>query len=115
MNPTPRFLQGIIAFTGHGINEARPLDPPLTYTVRVDAQAQCVYFRGGNTTDELICVVLLKDDQPMRLFPIGARDAIHVPLRITEELLSDTRLDVHIAAPAGTKGTVVVDLGLLEL
>jgi len=51
----------------------------------------------------------------MRLFPIGARDAIHVPLRITEKLLSDIQLDVHIAAPAGTERTVVIDLGLLEL
>jgi hypothetical protein len=51
----------------------------------------------------------------MRLFPIGARQAIHIPLRVTEDLLSETRLEVHISAPKGVAGTVVVDLGLLEL
>ncbi len=113
MDATPRFLQAISAFRGHGLDEYLPLDPPLTYTVPDEAQAQCVYFRGGNSADQLICVVLVRDGRPMRLFPIGARAAIHLPLRVTEDLMSDTHLEVQVAAPEGVAGTVVVDLGLL--
>jgi assimilatory nitrate reductase catalytic subunit len=111
----PRFLQAVRGFVGEGIDEYLPLTPPLAYVVPPDRSAQCVYFRGGNSTDELICVVLTRDGEPMRLFPIGARASVHVPLRIVEDLLTDTRLEVHIAAPAGCAGTVVIDLGLLEL
>ncbi len=115
MDATPRFLQTIAEFDGRGLDDYFPLDPPLSYTVPEGAQAQCVYFRGGNSTDELVCIVLLRDGRPMRLFPIGARQAIHFPLRVTEDLLSETRLDVHISAPKGVSGSVVIDLGLLEL
>lgn len=115
MDAIPRFLQAISPFHGKGLDDYYPLDPPLEYTVPEPVQAQCVYFRGGNSSDQLICVVLLRDDRPMRLFPIGARDAIHIPLRVTEDLLSDTRLEVHVAAPDGAEGTVIIDIGLLEL
>jgi len=112
---TPRFLQAIRGFTGAGLDEYVSFDPPIAYTVPEGAHAQCVYFRGGNNSDELACVVLTRDGEPMRLFPIGAQGAIHVPLRITEDLLTETHLELHIAAPSGTVGTVVLDLGLLEL
>jgi hypothetical protein len=112
---TPRFVQAIRPFVGKGLDEYLPFDPPLRYAVPDHASAQCVYFRGGNHSDALVCVVLTCDDAPMRLFPIGAQDAIHVPLRITEDLLSDHILELHVAAPAGTEGTVIVDLGILEV
>jgi assimilatory nitrate reductase catalytic subunit len=115
VDATPRFLQAIASFEGRGLDDYFPLDPPLGYTVPEGSQAQCVYFRGGNGSDELICIVLVRDERPMRLFPIGARQAIHIPLRVTEDLLSETRLEVHVSAPKGVTGTVVVDLGLLEL
>jgi hypothetical protein len=115
VDATPRFLQTITTFSGVGLDDYNPLEPPLTYTVPPDAQTQCVYFRGGNSSDELICVVLVRDGRPMRLFPIGARQAIHVPLRVTEDLLSDTTIEVQLAAPPGSRGTVVIDVGLLEL
>ncbi len=115
MEVTPRFLQAISRFEGRGLDEYFPIDPPLAYTVPEGAQAQCVYFRGGNSSDELVCVVLVRDGRPMRLFPIGARAAIHVPLRVTEDLMSDTHLEVHLSAPEGCRGTVVIDLGVLEL
>jgi assimilatory nitrate reductase catalytic subunit len=51
----------------------------------------------------------------MRLFPLGAQASIHVPLRITESLVTDSELELHVSAPAGVEGTVVVDLGILEL
>jgi assimilatory nitrate reductase catalytic subunit len=108
-------VQAVRPFVGVGLDDYRPLDPPLTYLVPPECSAQCVYFRGGNSTDELICVVLTRDGELMRLFPIGARSAIHVQLRIVEDLLTDTRLELHVAAPLGCAGMVVIDLGMLEI
>ncbi|HET9772368.1 MAG TPA: molybdopterin oxidoreductase [Acidimicrobiia bacterium] len=115
MQPEPRFLQAIRSFSGRGLDEYLPFEPPLVYRVPDGREAQCVYFRGGNSSGELICVVLTRDGEPMRLFPVGARSSVHVPLRITENLLTDTELELHVAAPPGIRGTVVVDLGILEL
>lgn len=115
MEPTPRFVQAIRTYEGAGLDEYLPFDPPLRYTVPPGASAQCVYLRGGNSGGELACVVLTRDGVPMRLFPIGARESIHVPLRITEDLLTESVLELHAAAPAGAQGTLVIDLGLLEL
>jgi assimilatory nitrate reductase catalytic subunit len=115
VQPTPRFLQAIRTFEGRGLDEYLAFDPPLAYRVPAAREAQCVYFRGGNSAAELICVVLTRDGEPMRLFPIGARAAVHIPLRITENLLTDTELELHISAPRTVRGTVVLDLGILEL
>jgi assimilatory nitrate reductase catalytic subunit len=38
-----------------------------------------------------------------------------VPLRITEELLTESELELHVAAPEGVSGTIVLDLGILEI
>jgi hypothetical protein len=37
-----------------------------------------------------------------------------VALRVVEDLLADTVLEVFVAAPEGLTGTVIVDLGLVE-
>ncbi|MEN4473015.1 molybdopterin oxidoreductase [Mycolicibacterium cosmeticum] len=111
----PRFLQGAFAFEGAGLDKPVLLDPSLSYVVPAGAVTQPVYFRGGNSTDELITVVLYRDGVPMRFFPIGAKGATHVALRVVEDLLGDTVLELHVAAPAGVTGTVVVDLGLVEI
>jgi hypothetical protein len=63
----------------------------------------------------MIAVVLFRDGKPMRYFPIAARGATHVALRVVEDLLGDTVLELHVAAPSGCSGTVVVDLGLVEV
>ena len=115
VQPTPRFLQAVRPFVGEGLDDYVVLDPIVEYRVPDGASAQCVYFRGGNSSDELVCVVLLQDDEPLRLFPLGAKASMHVPLRITEDLLTDTVLRLAVSAPAGVTGTVVVDLGILEL
>jgi len=115
VDPTPRFLQAIRAFAGSGLDEYLGFDPPLTYQVPDGASAQCVYFRGGNSADELVCVVLTRNGAPMRLFPIGAKASVHIPLRITEALLTDSELELHVSAPVGVEGSVVVDLGILEM
>lgn len=115
MHSTPRFLQGIYAFTGQGQNKPGPVDPALTYTVPVGKTAQALYFRGGNSSAELITVVLMRDGKPMRYFPIGARGDMHVPLRVVEDIDSGTVLEVHLAAPEELTGTLVVDFGLVEV
>ncbi len=60
-------------------------------------------------------MALLRDGVPMRLFPVGARGAVHVPLRIVEDVEAPSSLELRIAAPDGVTGTVVVDLGLVEV
>lgn len=112
---TPRFLQGAFAFEGAGLDKPELIDDSLRYVVPAGAIAQPVYFRGGNSTDELITVVLFRDGAPMRYFPIAAKCATHVALRVVEDLLGDTVLELCVAAPAGISGTVVVDLGLVEI
>jgi len=115
MHSTPRFLQGIFPFEGQGVDKPAPLHEALTYTVPMGITTQPLYFRGGNSTDELVTVVLVRDGAPMRYFPIGARDAVHVALAVVEDLDDDTVLELHLAAREGLSGTVVVDLGLVEV
>ena len=115
MHTTPRFLQGVYAFEGKGLDQPVPLDGTLTYVVPDGAVAQAVYFRGGNSSAELISAVLIRDGRPMRYFPIGAKSDVHVPLRVVEDLDSGTAVELWVAAPTGVSGTVVLDLGLVEV
>jgi hypothetical protein len=115
MHTTSRFLQGSYHFEGQGLCKPVPIDPALTYTVAPGMTGQALYFRGGNSTDEMITIVLMRDGKPMRYFPIGARDGTHVPLRVVEDLISYTQIELHVAAPEGCVGIVVIDLGLLEV
>jgi assimilatory nitrate reductase catalytic subunit len=115
MHTTPRFMQGSYHFEGQGLCKPVLIDPALTYTVAPGTTAQALYFRGGNSTDEMIAVLLMRDGKPMRYFPIGARDGTHVPLRVVEDLISCTQIELHIAAPEGCVEIVVVDFGLLEV
>jgi assimilatory nitrate reductase catalytic subunit len=112
---TARFLQGIFPFTGQGLEKPVPLDDALRYVVPFGVTAQALYFRGGNSSDELAVVVLLREGVPMRYFPIGARSDNHVPLRVVEDLDGGTVLELHLAAPEGVQGHVVVDFGLVEV
>jgi hypothetical protein len=112
---TPRFLQGPFDFEGNGLDKPLLIDESLRYVVPVGAVTQPVYFRGGNSSDDMISVVLSRDGKPMRYFPIAARGATHVALRVVEDLLADTILELFVAAPAGCTGTVIVDLGLVEV
>jgi hypothetical protein len=111
---TARFLQGAFEFQGSGYDKPLLLHESLSYVVPAGATTQPVYFRGGNSSDEMISVVLFRDGKAMRYFPIAAKGATHVALRVVEDLLADTVLELHIAAPDRTVGSVVVDLGLVE-
>jgi assimilatory nitrate reductase catalytic subunit len=109
-----RFLQGVYPFEGRGLDEPFLLSPELTYSVPRDTEAQLVYFRGGNASDGLVTAIIVRDGEPMRYFPIGAQAATHVPLRVVEDLLAETQLEVHLAAGVGA-GMVVIDVGLVEV
>jgi len=111
----PRLLQGIYQFEGDGLQTPSLLDPALTYTVPAGNEAQFVYFRGGNSSPELVCAIVMRDGTPMRYFPMGARASTHVALRVVEDLLAETRIEIHLAAPAGTSGHVFIDVGLVEI
>jgi assimilatory nitrate reductase catalytic subunit len=115
VHTTPRFLQCAVGFTGLGLDKPVPLHPSLRYVVPDGVTAQPVYLRGGNATDELVCLVLVRDGRTVRWFPIGAKGAMHVPLRVVEDLPAGTVVEVQLTAPEGLTGTVVVDLGLVEI
>jgi hypothetical protein len=115
METTPRFLQGTFPFSGDGLDKAKLLATTLTYLVPGDKRSQLIYFRGGNSSAELIVLTLMRDGKPMRIFPIGAKAATHVSLAVVEDLMPDTKVEVFVAAPAGTSGDVVLDIGLLEI
>lgn len=111
---SPRFLQGAYDFDGAGYDKPVPLGESLRYTVPAGATTQPVYFRGGNSAKQMVTVILYRDGAPMRYFPIAAKGATHVALRVVEDLLADTVLELYVAAPEDATGTVVVDLGLVE-
>lgn len=113
MNSRPRFLQGVFSFEGKGLGAIALLDPALTYVVPPDHEAQLVYFRGGNASDQLVNVVIMRDGEPMRYFPIAANGATHVPLRIVDDLLAETKIEVFVGAEGS--GQLIVDLGLVEI
>jgi hypothetical protein len=115
METTPRFIQGIFPFTGAGLDKAALLGTTTTYMVPGDKRSQLIYLRAGNSSGELIVLTLLRDGKPMRLFPIGAKSAMHVSLAVVEDLEPDTRLEVFVAAPAGVGGSIALDVGLLEI
>ena len=110
----PRFIQGVISFVGGGYSRPVPLQGAST-TIAADKRAQPLYFRGGNSTNEMITVVLTRDGKPMRYFPIGAKASEHVQLAVVEDVQPETRLELVVLAPEGLTGTVVVDLGLVEI
>jgi hypothetical protein len=115
MNPAPQFIQGVFSFEGRGFDSPLPLDPPAAYKVPRDKRAQPIYVRGGNSSDQLIVLLLLRDGKVMRYFPIGARSDMHVSLAVVEDIFPETELEIQLAAPKGATGVAIVDFGVYEL
>ena len=80
MHTQPGFLQGIFPFEGQGLEKTVPIDESLRYVVPFGTAGQALYFRGGNSSDALVTVVLVRGGVPMRYFPIGAQASTHVAL-----------------------------------
>ena|SRR5438477_271838 len=115
MSETPKFIQGVYSFRGAGLDQAAPLQPAATYQVPFDKRAQLVYLRAGNSTDEMIVVSLKRGKDTLRLFPIGAKGSVHVPLAILEDIDPDSQLELCVGAKEGLAGLVVIDMGLVEV
>jgi hypothetical protein len=111
----PKFLQGIFAFTGAGYDSPVPVSAALDYVVPATKRAQLIYFRGGNSSAEMVAVILLLDGAPIRYFPIAAHGSVHVPLAVVEDLEPDQTVTLALAAPPGLQGTLVIDTGLIEI
>ena len=111
----PRFLQGVFPFAGRGMFSAIPLDDTLSYIVPSGKMAEVVYFRAGNLSDDLIYMALWADDKAIRYFPIGPKADIHVPLAIVDPHPAGTHLQIGFAAPHGLTGTIILDVGIVEI
>lgn len=112
---TPRFLQGAFPFVGAGITERVSLSNEAEYTVPESRTAEVLYLRAGNHTGSLIYLTLCANNRPIRYFPLGNGEAIHIPLAIVETHPAGTTLSLQISAARGEEGLVIIDLGLLEL
>ena len=114
IDSVPKFINGVLPFTGRGYKQPLPLELPA-YVVPSDKRAQLIYFRAGNSSSDLIYLSLVKDGSVMRYFPVGAKSAEHVSLAVVEDIGPDTKLEVLVGAAQGSAGVVVLDLGLLEI
>lgn len=83
--------------------------PPFLDSARVRL------VRGGRLSDDLVYICVTANGTPIRYFPTGPKGDAHVMLAIVEQHLAGVRLDVCLAAPRGLVGSVVVDVGFIEL
>jgi hypothetical protein len=83
------------------------------YEVPAGKKAKLVYVRAGNSSAEMVTLLLTKNSRPMRYFPVGAKASYHVSLAVTEDIISESELEILLAAPEGLEGTVVVDFGFM--
>ncbi|MBV9850339.1 MAG: molybdopterin oxidoreductase [Armatimonadetes bacterium] len=111
----PRFLQGVYPFAGRGAFDLGPLHDDLCYAVPPGAAAEVVYVRAGNLSDDLLYLALSVNGTPVRYFPVGPKSDFHVPLAIVESYPAGSRVEICVAAPRGLTGTVVVDVGIVEV
>jgi assimilatory nitrate reductase catalytic subunit len=108
------FLQGIFPFDGAGLEKAVPIHSQLSRFVPDGVINQTLYFRGGNSSTELVTVVLMRDGVPMRYFPIAAKGDVHVPLRVVEDIDGGSLIELRLLADVGVTGYVVIDMGMVE-
>ncbi len=111
----PQFLQGVYSFDGRGLTNPFSLSSELSYTVPAGKRGQMVYFRGGNSSAELIYAVLMRDGQPMRYFPMGRALGRACAARCRGGSAPSTKIEVYLAAPEHVSGSVVFDIGLVEI
>lgn len=115
MASTPKFIQGVFAYKGAGLDTPKPLGPRALYQVPSYKRAQLIYVRVGNTAPELVTLLFTRDSRAMRYFPVGAKSAYHVSLAVTEDMFPESQLELLIAAPEDLEGHIVVDFGLMEI
>jgi hypothetical protein len=107
----PILLQVLTTIEGRGLETPQPLG--LSYTVPPGRTAGMLYFRAGSTVSGMLNISVLRDGKLMRYFPVAPNSAIHVSLAIVEELPEGTRIEI-VAAAEGS-GTLILDIGYLEV
>jgi len=113
--PSARFIQAVVPFQGRGLQDPVPLGGVASYQAPSNKRAQLVYFRAGHSLDAFVYVALHRDGKVVRLFPLGAQGAIHVPLAVVEDIEPGSKLEVFLGAPEGAAGTLVLDIGIVEV
>jgi assimilatory nitrate reductase catalytic subunit len=111
----PVYLQGVFPFMGNGLLQPGLLHPDLRVTMPPGRYSRLAYFRAGNAADTLIYLSVLVGGKVHRYFPIGPQSHTHVALAIRESFPAGTRIEIHLAAPDGVLGTVIVDAGLVTM
>ena len=115
METTPRFLNGVFPFTGSGPGQVGAARHRAGLH-RAGGQALAADLLPRRQQQRRAGLLsLMRDGKLMRMFPIGAKGAMHVPLAVVEDLMPDSKLEVFVAAPAGVSGSVVLDIGLMEI
>jgi hypothetical protein len=115
MGPTSRFINGVFHFEGQGYDRPTLVDAATKYVVPADKRAQLVYIRGGNSADQLVYLLLTRNGKPLRYFPIGAKSSVHVSLAIVDDIFPESKIEVLVGAAVGSSGTLVLDVGLIEV
>jgi hypothetical protein len=115
MSSTPKFIQGVFSFKGAGLDTPKPFSPRAVYQVPSYKRAQLIYVRLGNSSAELVTLLFTRDSRALRYFPVGAKSACHVSLAVTEDLFPESELELLLLAPDEVEGSIVVDLGLMEI
>ena len=110
-----RFLQGVYPFAGRGVFDLGPLHDDLCYTVPPGAAAEVVYVRAGNLSDDILYLALSVNGSPHPLLPGRAEGGLSRPPRHRRDLPAGSRIEVCLAAPRGLTGTIVVDVGIVEM
>ncbi len=110
-----KYIQGMFAFEGRGLEVPVSFEPRVVYRVPSDKHTHVTYCRLGNPTTEFLYVVVERDGKPIRLFPCGAKNGIHVPHAVHEDILPDSVIELRVAAPEGVAAKVMIDLGLVEV
>lgn len=108
---TTVLLQTITDIQGEGLNSPAPLN--LSYTVPQGCTAGVQYVRAGSTVGGMLNITLLQSGKVMRYIPVAAGSATHVPLAIVDELQPGTEVSVAVAAEGS--GTLILDIGVLEV
>lgn len=108
---TTVLLQTITEVEGEGLNSPSPLD--LSYTVSQGCTAGVQYVRAGSTVPGMLNISLLQNGKVMRYIPVAAESTVHVPLAIIDELQPGTEISVAVAAEGS--GTLILDVGILEV
>jgi hypothetical protein len=115
MLETHRFIQGVFTFQGRGFTNSVALEPRADYVVPAGKRAHLVYCRAGNPTSELICLILKREGKLTRYFPVGAKSGAQMAHALVDDLLANSEIEVVIAAPEGLAGSVLIDMGFVEL